>query len=277
MKRLFLCIAILPFWLILTGFNSMPSKPPPGSMVNKSHPLANGLVCAYLLNEGGGTTLNDSSMSGNKAVLYGGSWAKGGVSFNGTSDYAACTSGVHSGLTMFSVVTQLVYVPNGVNQCIMSFTAADNPSLFLDSGANNLMFYLAGSSYKIYATTYLDLYSGKPKNLVMSVPGMSRSAILDALAWVDGRLLTPTSISATSEQTARSTMIIGKGGATYLCAVMNYFYVYNRPISNAEVVWLNSNPFAMYNNRMASYNRYFNYVNTSGSGTDGRKKYPVLF
>ena len=44
-------------------------KPPKGAMLNRGHPLSKGLVGLWLMNEGGGTIVNDLSGNGNTGSL----------------------------------------------------------------------------------------------------------------------------------------------------------------------------------------------------------------
>ena len=55
----------------------MSVKPPVGKQVNRSHPLARGLVSAWLFNEGAGTILQDLSGYKNNGTLAIGQWETG--------------------------------------------------------------------------------------------------------------------------------------------------------------------------------------------------------
>ena len=45
-------------------------KPPLGTQLNYSHPLSQGLVGYWLMNEGSGNQLNDLSLNGNDLAFY---------------------------------------------------------------------------------------------------------------------------------------------------------------------------------------------------------------
>ena len=53
-------------------------KPPKGAMLNSGHPYARGLVGCWLMNEGGGTFVNDLSGNGNTGAMAAGlTWTGG--------------------------------------------------------------------------------------------------------------------------------------------------------------------------------------------------------
>jgi len=68
-------------------------KPPVGSQINWGHPLSQGLVGAWLMNEGGGNVIKDIATI-NTGGLVSGSWkptTKGlGINFDGTATQVNC-------------------------------------------------------------------------------------------------------------------------------------------------------------------------------------------
>ena len=74
-------------------------KPPLGTQINPSHPLAQGLIAAWLMNEGGGGNIYDISSNNNTGAFQGSpapSWNAGqfgsALSFNGSSTYLSNTT-----------------------------------------------------------------------------------------------------------------------------------------------------------------------------------------
>ena len=69
----------------------MIQKPFRGIQLNRSHPLAKGLVGCWLFNEATGETVFDSSCNGNNGTLENGViWGSGGLDFDGVNDYVDC-------------------------------------------------------------------------------------------------------------------------------------------------------------------------------------------
>jgi hypothetical protein len=68
-------------------------KPPVGALLNRSHPLAQGLVARWLFNEQGGTRLNDISGRGKHGTLTNGPvWNNQALLFDGANDYVSLPS-----------------------------------------------------------------------------------------------------------------------------------------------------------------------------------------
>ena len=73
-------------------------KPPKGAMLNRGHPLARGLKGCWLMNEGGGTIVNDLSGNGNTGILSGTAptWIAGSegpaIDFPGTNEIITLTN-----------------------------------------------------------------------------------------------------------------------------------------------------------------------------------------
>lgn len=91
-------------------------KPPLGARINSSHPLAQGLIGAWLMNEGGGATAYDISGKNNNGAINGPTWTASklgrGLSFNGTSAYIqVSTSGLVTGVNW--TILAYVIIPSG--------------------------------------------------------------------------------------------------------------------------------------------------------------------
>ena len=68
-------------------------KPPFGSYIDWSHPLAKGLVLCLIFNEAEGTFINDLSLYRNNGTLYGPTWGDGLI-FDGSNDYGLIPSNI---------------------------------------------------------------------------------------------------------------------------------------------------------------------------------------
>lgn len=99
--------AAIPRVWIKTNYNPL-WKPPLGTQINRSHQLAQGLVGAWLMNEGGGGTVYDISGNNKSLTLVGGVTQSAGkfggtFNFNGTSGYlTASDSGLPTGARTLS-------------------------------------------------------------------------------------------------------------------------------------------------------------------------------
>jgi len=85
-----------------------PQKPPLGVPVNWGDPLAQGLVGCWLMNEGGGTIVNDLSGNGNTGTLVADTHTVAGkfgpaLSFDGTDDYVTIPSINYAGVSQLTV------------------------------------------------------------------------------------------------------------------------------------------------------------------------------
>lgn len=68
----------------------MLSKPIRGTLLNKLHPLAKGLVLNQIFNEGTGTKTFDGSGLQNHGTMHNCAWSLRGIDFNGTSSFINC-------------------------------------------------------------------------------------------------------------------------------------------------------------------------------------------
>jgi len=92
-------------------------KPPRGILLNKTHPLARGLVGCWLMNEGTGGKLYDLSANGNHGTFVGDThWAAGKygscLSFDGDGDYVEMSSSGADWTEDFSQLTVSAWVKN---------------------------------------------------------------------------------------------------------------------------------------------------------------------
>jgi len=137
-------------------------KPPRGTQVNKTHPLAKGLIGWWLMNEGTGRTIYDLSGNGNHGTLEGDThWVAGKygscLSFDGDGDYVDVdnnpyqTSNIFSSGLSFSV-------------WIKSPFAKDNNRRSIVGGGGANHYYSAGGIYVYTGSDYtyvaMEIYRG---------------------------------------------------------------------------------------------------------------------
>ena len=89
-------------------------KPPRGIQLNTSHPLARGLVGAWVMNEGGGNKIFDASRRNNSGTLSGVDWAAGihgcALKSDAATDYTDLGNiGVLDGATEATVIAKVMF------------------------------------------------------------------------------------------------------------------------------------------------------------------------
>jgi len=72
-------------------------KPRLGTPLNHSHPLAGGLVGCWVMNEGSGTLVKDSSGHGNDGVFTNPKWVAGNPRFDDADDGYITAAGMYLG------------------------------------------------------------------------------------------------------------------------------------------------------------------------------------
>ena len=86
-------------------FNLRPpgQKPLLGTSLDWNHPLSEGLIGCWVMNEGAGNKIYDLSGSGIHGVITGGIWVGQGINFNGSSDFISAGNALGGSVrTVFS-------------------------------------------------------------------------------------------------------------------------------------------------------------------------------
>ena len=95
-------------------------KPPLGARLIPGHPLANGLVGCWLMNEGSGNKVYDLSGNGNSGTLTNGpewkaNYIKGGISL--TPVHTRCSNGDYGRLsTNINGIGKAVFIGRGLSE-----------------------------------------------------------------------------------------------------------------------------------------------------------------
>ena len=122
----------------VTTVRSSTAKPVYGVEVDTNHPLADGLVGAWIMNEGSGDTVHDSSGNGNDGTLVGDPiWTSGNIAF--TDDAIDVGDNIYSGIT--SGYTMIVRckptgTAYGYERLIDKYPG---PSIYLHSNADRVV------------------------------------------------------------------------------------------------------------------------------------------
>lgn len=231
-------------------------KPPPGITINPLHPLASGLIGAYLMNEGGGTTVfniapgnifKNAAMSNTHT-----GWTTTppgvGTKFDGNSTQgliASAASSSAAALSAFAFV-RLDSLANAYN----SIATADNGSLFdyalLVKSTGKLAPYVQnGSGVTISADgTGTAVVATGAWNQI----GLTYNSTVGLTSYINGKVDATTAANGAITSTAYQLNI---GNSLFanrsLTGAISWHFIWNRVLSKDEVALLNTNPFAMFN------------------------------
>ena len=222
-------------------------KPPYGVKLNRSHPLAQGLVSCYLLNEGGGNTIFDL-VQGDRGLLQSGAplsqctWSAGGVHFLGANQAGINIplSGLNIGsfsIMYFCPTTEtgsffddyLNIVLSGDDR--ISVTCADGfiPNSYnLDDHPN---------IEELSATTSVEL---SPSSTCLTFDGSNNKLALNGKIEDTG---------AATSTTAIDFVLLGTRDSSpnrTITAIFSLVFIYNRDLSANEIFALNTNPYQIF-------------------------------
>lgn len=247
------------------------SKPPVGTQLNLSHPLAKGLTGCWLLNESGGAVLNDISGNNNQVTLASApTWGPNKLSFNGSSQFGYISSPPASlkpaALTVAGWVkaNSLSGIQPVVAECPTGM-AGDGRGYYLQIGTN-ASFTIGNSPGGGFhsATGASTLTTGKWYHLVGTYDGTALKVYVNGV--LDGTTSTSVTISYTdaasggpSPQTfyiaglhLNASGQLDPANMDLLNGDIGYVYIYNRALSAAEVQQLYTAPFAFLTPRTAT-------------------------
>lgn len=234
----------------------MPVAKPPFPRLNRSHPLAQGLVGAWPLYEGGGTTVNDLSGQGNNA------------SFNNAPAWTAGQSG--SCLHFSGLASQYVDAGNPANLQVMGNctvagwvrrTANGTHGIFSQGNgatATNAILYIPGGG----KTTF---YWGNNTTLVTgtTVPPINGSEwdfCVGTRQGVPGNWTGSVYLNGSLDGQVTG-ITLNPGGGNYICRLgwtwtnnplngdLDNVLVWNRALSPAEIAALYADSFALFRSR----------------------------
>ena len=132
-------------------------KPPLGAQLRRDHPLAAGLVGAWLCNEGSGGTVQDYSGNGNTGTLTNmdpsTDWVPGPdgycLDFDGSNDYINVPS--HPALDNLSECSILVactpMISGGSAFLVCKYSSSYEYALYISAPTWKLIFYTASTGY----------------------------------------------------------------------------------------------------------------------------------
>ena len=221
------------------------SKPLFGTPLNRAHPLAQGLVGCWLLNEGSGLTAYDSSGKGNHGVL------------SGAPNWSSCVDGV--GLTFLHATPGLITTP-------LTSIATPN-TIFIRALFNS---WAGGDScvcggYGVgYYSSAVYLSGGTPTiSLYSSTTGGWNNVLVPTLntVWHGLAILSQASTTniifdavqygpnAAQGLHGRVLNFFGSGNPSFaapFAGTLSEVLYWNRVLSASEVAYLNALPFCMF-------------------------------
>lgn len=262
-------------------------KPPRGSVINKAHPLAKGLVGCWLFNEGTGTIARDSSGYGNHGTLSNmaapgtltSGWGADGLAFDGSNDYTSCgnvfndvIAGAGKKFTIRSIVKQSAY--NAGTKLICgkngdTLTGGNQRQFFLALYANTVLFAyfgdLAGETYRQMQTDvlvpnfYYDIVTTYDADLAYD----SRVAF-----FINGSSIAIKTIYSVGNpaaiQSGTASFSIGAGYNTSVAYVLNGAIqsnsLYNRLLSPGEIAYLYKDPYCMFQRPKSPLASFMSYI-----------------
>ncbi|MCH7559683.1 MAG: LamG domain-containing protein [Planctomycetes bacterium] len=232
-------------------------KPVRGIRLNKSHPLARGLVGYWLFNEGSGSTVFDLSGNNQTGTLQADAhFDVGGfgslIDFDGTGDFVSVVTNKDIGNGSYTVIARVQTGADVTSQTRVILgkrnTANTYPLLF---GIDN---YTTGKTQ-----VGLHRWDGAASEKALSgIDAVANTDYWVAGTWdgtnlklyVDGILKGTTDASALGDSSNADDYSIGarekSGSELYWDGKIYYVYLYNRALTASEIALLYREPFCMF-------------------------------
>ena len=233
-------------------------KPLLGTLINGGHPLAKGLVGAWILNENSGNTVFDLSGNRNHGIFGAGAasptWISGrtgsALDFDGTNDYVEMSDyNFLNGLNGFTISVRIKSDISSADRTIFSAVGNDNFILRYDSygtyggGSNVIQFQvntIGGEAGRLESSDSVQTTNWQ--HIVGTWNGTNLSLYLD------GILDTPTyNVGATGQTTGATECKLGESTlyGTFWDGIIDEGMIYNRTLSAREIWQLYVEPYCM--------------------------------
>lgn len=247
------------------------TKPPLGTRLNRGHPLAKGLAACWVMNEGAGVLVSDSSGLTNLA-LTGATWSRnnGGIGTQiagGTTNIGTSTFTNIPTATIFSLYTRVAVTSYTSLANIFSFGENVSVTGTVSSRTgdirgvlqfNNVIYFFGDNAD--WATSQSWDVSGALHDIAFTSDGTTLSF------YYDGRLMQSTALPAIVPLLATETFLtLGtnhSSGTVGPNAQYNHAYIYNRALSASEIMQIYLTPYAML--QSPTPRRFYSY--TAGGG-----------
>ena len=241
---------------------SSSQKPFRGMQINRSHPLAKGLVGAWVMNEGTGDKVFDLSGNGNNGTNNGADWnVNGGLDFNGTSDYVNCGNNdiLSFGTNPFSIVASITPKTMTSTNSIVAKVLDNSPmdgEWHFSTLSNDVLYFQcfdASTTNRIKITGTQSLNVNQTNHVAAINSGGTSESALDLYlnSIIDP---SPTKVkdgTYTGMNNYSTDVTIGmalrdSAYDSWMDGQISYVYIYNRALSEDEIAFLNREPYAMF-------------------------------
>ena len=223
---------------------SFNPKPLLGKRLNTAHPLTRGLVGCWLMNERSGLYAYDLSGNKNTMALTGTEWVQQHLYFDGTNDYGIIPQSPPINIDDHMTIIWKSKFPTQPNNFDRLFDKGDAYQLLFDDYAiSNLRFDING---EIRAYPWNDItYPGDLVDDEWHILAITANTG-QLYGYLDGILAGSDTYGHTGFSTTDDLHIYQRDtGANKLNADLEFFYIYNRVLSDGEIARLNTNPYAM--------------------------------
>jgi hypothetical protein len=234
---------------------SIWQKPPLGALPLSGHPLSQGLVGAWLMNEGAGSKVYDLSGYGNTGTFQGTapSWKAGQygsvVSLPGTDEYINVPNSSSLDITGSQITLSLHFKPKftdaiAYEQLLIDKTTGNNQAfrlMWLDS-ITSFRFRLFTTSGTVNCDV---LFTGwdadETYHLAATYDGTTMSVYWDGV-------LKQTAAQTGTITSSSDPVVLGwnSNGVTYVIADYETASIYNRALTASEIAQLYLEPFCMF-------------------------------
>ena len=220
-----------------------------GALLNRSHPLARGLICCQLFNEGAGRHLFDLSRNNDMSYVvpdYTSTWQGGGGIKTDSTKYATIPT---LDLTAYDAVTVVATTrAEALSGNQILWELSDN----FNFNQQSFLAYCAGSYIYIdQNASGMDVWKTTPisVNQACQIAGVYQLDGGRITGYVNGTVSgSLTSANSTQSGTYGSyPLYVGAraGSSLFFDSFYKRFYIYNRALSPAEIGWLYREPDAM--------------------------------
>ena len=230
--------------------------------LKKNHPLASGLICSYLFNECGGNIVYDATGNRNHGTLSNVLWGKDGIETPGINEHITIPQFIaqNTDWTIFLKFTQDVRNPT-TQTAQTHFMAMKDGS----SGTGRSILLIedkSGGTFKM--SSYIDGTKNEADTVIVInkeyTCGLTQSGT-NFKFFLDGKpdgtfIATATTCTEDIVLFDRKTFA-GDGCLDGSCKV---FHMYDRPLSEDEMKWLDYDPFCMFE---ADFKPYIFYADAS--------------